>query len=417
MKPLILSTSDRGGAGRAAHRLHQGLRGTGIESQMLVQDKVGDDATVIEPSNKVNKGIAKLKPTLDKLPLQLYQQRDRTTYSVQWLPDKIATQVARFNPDIVNLHWINEGFVQIETLAKLNKPLVWTLHDMWAFTGGCHYNQECDRYTNSCGACPQLHSNKNWDLSRWIWERKAKAWQDLKLTIVTPSQWLAKCAISSSILQNQKIKVIPNGLETQTYKPIERHLARKILNLPDNKQLILFGAMNATSDLRKGFHLLQLALKSLHQSACAEQFELVVFGASQPVVETNFNFKTHYLGKLSDDISLTLIYSSADVFIAPSIQDNLPNTVMESLACGTPCVAFNIGGMSEMIEHQKNGYLAQPLNTEDLAQGIFWVLENRDRYQKLAHRSREKVEQEFTLELQAKRYLSLLKEVLEFTKI
>jgi glycosyltransferase involved in cell wall biosynthesis len=227
---------------------------------------------------------------------------------------------------------------------------------MWAFTGGCHYNQECDRYINCCGACPQLHSNKNWDISRWVWQRKAKAWQNLNLTIVTPSQWLAKCAISSSILQNQKIKVIPYGLETQTYKPIERHLARKILNLPNNKQLILFGAMNATSDLRKGFHLLQLALKSLRQAVCAEQFELVVFGASRPANEVDLSFKTHYLGRLSDDISLSLIYSSADVFVAPSIQDNLPNTVMESLACGTPCVAFNIGGMPEMIEHQKNGY-------------------------------------------------------------
>ncbi|WP_009633335.1 glycosyltransferase family 4 protein [Synechocystis sp. PCC 7509] len=411
MKTLILSTSDIGGAGRAAYRLHQGLRGKGIESQMLVQDKFGDDTTVIEPSNKVNKGIAKLKPTLDKIPLQFYQQRDRTTYSVQWFPDKIATQVAQFNPDIVNLHWINEGFVQIETLAKLNKPIVWTLHDMWAFTGGCHYNQECDRFTKSCGECPQLHSHKNWDLSRWIWQRKAKAWQNLKFTIVTPSHWLAKETISSSLFQNQQVTVIPNGVDTQIYKPIDKKFARQILNLPEDKQLILFGAMNATSDVRKGFYLLQLALKNLRQSSYVDQFELVVFGASAPVNEVDLSFKTHYLGRLNDDISLSLVYSSSDVFVAPSLQDNLPNTVMESLACGTPCIAFNIGGMPEMIEHQKNGYLAQPFDTEDLAKGIVWVVENRERYQKLAARAREKVQQEFTLDLQAKRYLSLFNEI------
>lgn len=411
MKTLILSTSDRGGAGRAAYRLHQGLRGTGIESQMLVQAKDGDDVTVIEPNNKLRKEAVTLNPRLDRIPLKLYQQRDRTTYSIQWLPDKIALQVAQLNPDVVNLHWICDGFVQIETIARLKKPIVWTLHDMWAFTGGCHYNQECDRFTNSCGACPQLHSNKSWDLSRWVWQRKAKAWKNLKLTIVTPSDWLAKEAISSSLFQNQHITVIPNGLDTQTYKPIEKQFARKMLNLPDDKQLILFGAMNATSDVRKGFHLLQSALKDLCQSIYAEQFELVVFGASAPVNEVDLSFKTHYLGILRDDISLSLAYSSADVFVAPSIQDNLPNTIMESLACGTPCVAFNIGGMPEMIEHQQNGYLAQPFNTEDLAQGIVWVLENIERYQKLADRAREKVNQEFTLELQAKRYLSLFNEI------
>lgn len=411
MKTLILSTSDRGGAGRAAHRLHQGLRGIGIESQMLVQDKIGDDATVIEPSNKLKKGIAKLKPTLDKIPLQLYQQRDRTTYSVQWFPDKIATQVAQLNPDIINLHWICEGFVQIETLAKLNKPLVWTLHDMWAFTGGCHYNQECDRFTNSCGACPQLHSTRNWDLSHWVWQRKVKAWQNLKLIIVTPSNWLAKEASFSSLMQNQPITVIPNGVDTQIYKPIDKQFARNILNLPSDKQLILFGAMNATSDTRKGFHLLRSALKKLRQSNDAEQFELIVFGSSPPVDEVDLSFKIHYLGRLSDDVSLSLIYSSADVFVAPSLQDNLPNTVMESLACGTPCVAFNIGGIPEMIEHQQNGYLAQPFDIENLAKGIDWVLENRERYQKLTWRAREKVKQEFTLDLQAKRYLALFKKI------
>ncbi|MFN6155320.1 glycosyltransferase family 4 protein [Anabaena sp. AL09] len=408
MKPLLLNTSDIiGGAARAAYRLHQGLKNIGVDSQMLVQNKQSDDYSVIAPVSKLSKGIGKLTPTLDSIPLQIYPQRDRSTYSVQWLLDNLAAQVAQINPDVINLHWINGGYLKIETIAKFNKPIVWTLHDMWAFTGGCHYNGDCMNYTNSCGTCPQLHSNKEKDLSRWIWQRKTKAWQNLNLTIVTPSHWLAKCAASSSLLKDVRIEVIPNGLDTKQYKPIEKSVARSILGLPEDKQLILFGAMSATSDPRKGFNFLQSALQNLSQSGWRERVELVVFGASQPKNPTELGFKSHYLGRLNDDISLSLVYAAADVFLAPSVQDNLPNTVMESLACGTPCVAFDIGGMPDMIEHQQNGYLAKAFDIEDLARGIAWVLEDKHRWVALSQRGREKVENDFTVKAQAEKYISL----------
>lgn len=413
MKILLLSTYDwQGGAAKAAYRLNRGLRRTGIDSQMLVQSKLSDEETIIGSLTKFQKGLAKLKPTLDLIPLELYPQRDRTTYSLQWLPDNIAARVAQINPDLINLHWINAGYLRIETIAKFNKPIVWTLHDMWSFTGGCHYSDDCDRYTKSCGVCPQLHSNREWDVSRWVWRRKAKAWNNLNLTIVTPSNWLAKCAQDSSLFQNFRIEVIPNGLDTQQYKSIDKPLAKNLLGLPLDKQTILFGALNATSDRRKGFDLLLPALQKLSQSGWQEQIEIVIFGASQPIEPPDFGFKANYMGRLNDDISLSLLYAAADVFVAPSVQDNLPNTIMEALACGTPCVAFKIGGMSEMIEHEQNGYLAHPFDIEDLAQGIAWILENTERYQKLCDRAREKVEQEFTLELQAQKYISLYKEII-----
>lgn len=417
-KPLLLSTSDtEGGAARAAYRLHQGLQSLGVSSQMLVQTKHSDDGTVFAPQTKLAKGIAKLRPTLDSLPLQLYPKRDRAHYSTQWLPDPvISKKVAQFCPDVVNLHWICAGYLQVEAITKFKKPLVWTLHDMWAFTGGCHYSQECNHYTRSCGACPQLQSRQNWDLSRWVWQRKTKAWKELNLTIVTPSLWLARCATSSSLFQDLRVEVIPNGLDTKKYKPIDRQIARELLNLPQDKQLVLFGAMFATSDPRKGFHVLQPALQKLSNSEWRDRIELIVFGSSQPSNQSNLGFKSHYLGKLTDDTSLALVYAAVDVFVAPAIQDNLPNTVMESLACGTPCVAFKVGGMSDMIEHQQNGYLAQPFEVDDLAQGIAWVLEDKERFQKLCDRVRKKVEQEFTQELQAKRYLSLFKELINSAK-
>lgn len=356
MKILHISTKDfEGGAARAANRLHQGLKEINIDSQMLVQTKVSDDRTIIDPQTFVEKSLAKFGGIVDTIPPKFYLRHSQVSFSTQWLPDAIYPRIARHNPDLINLHWIHNSYLRIETLAKLKLSIVWTLHDMWAFTGGCHYDRDCGRYVESCGACPQLKSDRNWDLSRWIWQRKSQAWKNINLTIVTPSKWLAECARSSSLFKNLPVEVIPNGLDLQRYKPIDRQIVRSLLNLPQNKQLILFGAIKATSDLRKGFHLLEAALQSLCQSGWQDKIELVVVGASQPDRQANLGFKTHYLGKLNDDISLAQVYAAADVFVAPSLQDNLPNTVVEAIACGTPSVAFKIGGMPEIIEHQQNG--------------------------------------------------------------
>lgn len=416
IKTLLLSTSDiKDGAARAAYRLHTGLNKIQVDSQILSQVKYSQDLKVIGARETSGIGQAKtgLRLILDQLPLKLYAKKEKQRFSANWLSDKVNSQITQLNPDIINLHWVNAGFLQIETLAKFNKPIVWTLHDMWAFTGGCHYNQECNKYTKSCGACPQLSSNKDWDLSRWVWGRKQKAWQNLNLTIVTPSKWLADCAKASSLFKNKRVEVIPYGLDTDIFKPIERKTARELLKLPQDKQLVLFLSLQATSDKRKGFQLLQPALQKLSIGNWQDRIELVVVGASKPEKDLNLGFKSHYLGTLTDDLMLALAYSAVDVFVAPSVQDNLPNTVLEAIACGTPCVAFNIGGMPDMLEHQQNGYIAKPYEIDDLVEGIMWILENQERYQKLAHRAREKAEQKFALKIQADRYKSLFTEILE----
>jgi glycosyltransferase involved in cell wall biosynthesis len=408
LKVLILSLSDLGGgAARAAYRLHQGLLAKGIDSQMLVQNKVSGDPTVLAPKSKIQRGIAAVKPALDQLPFAWHRDRDPTIniYSSQWLPNKIVAKIEQINPDLINLHWVCGGFVPIEALSKLKQPLVWTLHDMWAFTGGCHYSGACDRYQQSCGACPQLGSSRNLDLSRWIWQRKAKAWQNLNLTVVTPSQWLADTAQSSSLFQDFPIQVIGNGIDPQIYQPHSPEIARKILNLPIDKKIILFGALDSTQDQRKGFPLLLAALHNLQSLESSEAIELVIFGASAPLEPIDFGFKTRYMGKFSDDITLSLLYAATDVFVAPSVQDNLPNTILEAMFCGTPCAAFNIGGIPDMIEHQQNGYLAEAFLPEDLAQGIHWILADTARYQELANKSRAKALSEFSLERQTQKYL------------
>ena len=415
MKIASLSTFDnQGGAARAAYRLHQGLNQIDVESWILCQSKFSQDPKAIgaKTSSGIEQAKTGLRLTLDQLPLKRYKGKSKQLFSPHWLPSDIDARVERLNPDLLNLHWISAGYLNIKDLAKFKQPLVWTLHDMWSFTGGCHYNEDCDKYTAECGACPILGSNKEADLSRQIWQRKHKLWQDLNLTIVTPSRWLGDCAKASSLFGDRRVEVIPYGLDLQTYRPIDRATARKLLKLPQDKQLVLFLSLNATSDRRKGFQLLQPALQQLSQSGWQDKLELMVVGASKPENPPELGFKAHYLGIMKDDLTLALAYSAADVFVAPSIQDNLPNTVLEAIACGTPCVAFKIGGMPDMIEHQSNGYLASPFETEDLAQGISWVLEDSDRLQHLSTSARSKAEQEFALEIQARRYQTLHREIL-----
>lgn len=405
---LHLSTSDvEGGAARAAYRLHQGLQKLDASSRMLVRARQSRDEAVIAEGSI----LTKLGPPLSSFPLRRYPQRERTMFSAQWFYDAIAPKVKQLNPDIIHLHWICNGFVQIETLAKFNQPLVWTLHDMWTFTGGCHYAQDCLGYEKSCGSCPQLKSNSERDLSDQTWKRKAKAWQDLNLTIVSPSKWLAQCARNSSLLQNVRVEVIPHGLNLQKYQPVDRAVARSILHLPQDKQLILFGAVSSTNDRRKGFALLSAALQHLKQ--LDRDWELVVFGPANANHLQDLGFRVHHLGQFHDDIALSLVYSAADVTVVSSTQEAFGQVASESLACATPVVAFSATGLLDIVEHKQNGYLAEPFAVEDLARGIAWILEDGDRHQRLSTAARHKAEREFSLSTQAKRYLSLFEELLD----
>ncbi len=400
-----------GGAARAAYRLHQGLNKIGVNSQMLVQKKISNDHTVIGPETKFQKVMGRVRPIMDKVPVKFYKNKTETFFSPAWVPfGGVVKKINAINPDIVHLHWIAEGMIRIEELACIRKPIIWTLHDSWAFTGGCHIPFDCKKYTKSCNYCPTLGSNKKNDLSYKIWKRKEKSWKNLDLTIVTPSSWLGECAKKSSLFYKTRVKVIPNGITLNRFKPIDKNIARDILCLPKDKKIILFGALRALSDKQKGFHLLKEALK-IFSSKENKNIELVIFGSSKPKYEEDLGFKTHYLDRLNNEISLSVAYSAADVFIVPSIQENLPNTVMESLSCGVPVVAFNIGGIHDMIEHQKNGYLVKPFDTEDFANGIKWVLEDNIRWEKLSQNAREKVVQEFDIVTVAKKYEDLYKDV------
>ena len=417
MKPLLVNSEDsRGGAARAAYRLHCSLRSIGIDSSMLVQVKHGDDPTVVGPGTNFGRLVNPLRPVLDLLPILAYPKRTKSTFYPGWLPDRSRRRVKDIAPDLVHLHWITGGFVNVGALRKYRLPLVWTLHDMWAFTGGCHYDDACGRFLSGCGSCPVLGSQSSYDLSSLNFRRKARAYRDLPLTIVTPSRWLGERARKSRLLAGFPVSVIPNAIDTDCFRPLPKDAARDLLGLPKGRRLILFGAAHGGDEPRKGFSHLQSALRVLADGGAAMRFMAVIFGASRPKEPPNPGVECIYVGNLKDDVSLAALYAAADVFVAPSIQENLSNTVMEALACGTSCVAFDIGGMPDLIEHRRNGYLARPFDAADLAEGMRWILDNDQRRQELSLRARQKVIEEFAMPVVARRHLELYRRVLETTQ-
>lgn len=415
MKILHLNDSDLdGGAAKAAYRLHQGLQTAGHQSNLLVRTKASANSAVLKQQD----AVTKLGPLVSYLPLRLSKHKPTAQFSPQHslpgLPNQILRRARLIAPDIVHLHWICNGYLTIESLRHFQQPITWTLHDMWPLTGGCHYSQQCTRYQQTCGNCPILTSTHSTDLSHNVWQRKAKAWRSLNLTLIAPSQWIARCAKHSSVLRHHRITVIPHGLDTTIYKPLNQAFARQALNLPPHKTLILFGASSGvTHDPRKGFLHLQAALQSIKSTGQYPQAEAVVFGTSKPSQPFDMGLPTHYLGKLHDDSTLALIYSAADVMVVPSQQETFGQTASEALACGIPVAAFDVTGLKDVVSHQQDGYLAQPFDSKELANGIMWILEDPERYRQMCAIARQKAAKEFSLSLQAKRHGELYKELLE----
>lgn len=405
----VSNDSGLNGAGIAAYRLHKGLRGLGVDSMMLVRKASQPEEYIFTPSRTLDKIAVRIVPVLDRIPGELLgRTMDRVSSS--WVPDNLVRRINAISPDIVNLHWVNEGFMRIETLTHLSQPIIWTLHDMWAFAGGEHYVGESTRYKEGYSRSNRPAEKSGFDVNRWIWRRKKRSWSRLRdMTIVTPSRWLAECARESAVFRDHRVEVLPNGVNHNRFRPMDHTIIRRILGLPEDKKLILFGAGSATSDKRKGYHLLVEAIEKLGDASDADDYELVVFGAASG--NNRFRIRTHFLGQLRDEISMALVYAAADVFVAPSVEDNLPNTVLEALSTGTPVLAFGIGGMPDMVSHKNNGYLASAFDTTDLAAGIQWILEDTDRWKKLAGHARTTVVERFTLQLSAERYLKLYQEI------
>lgn len=378
---------------------------------MFVKKKTSDDPHVFGPSDRAARLGSLVAHRLDQFPLRRYSNRTRALFSCGLIPTFLRRQFSDLQPDLIHLHWINSGHVSIREIGVLPKPVLWTLHDMWPFTGGCHYSEACEAFGKGCGDCPQLGSGDPGDLSCTIHRTKRRAWAGRSMTLVAPSRWLAGKARTSTLFGEARIEVIPNGIDTGLFSPGDKRIARQRLGLPQNASLVLFGAVGATANPWKGYQHLRAAIE--HLAARRSAVEFVVFGDRRPQKESDSAFKVHYLGSFVDELALSVVYSACDVFLAPSTEDNLPNTVMEAMSCGVPVVAFDIGGISDMVSHGENGFLAPAFQTEQLAEGVCRIVGAAATQTRFAEAARSTVLERFSLPLIAQRYRTLYRDLIE----
>lgn len=418
VKVIHINTYDgNGGAGRACLRLSKSLNQIGIMSEVWVNYKFGRNTAINSfSSGLINKALSAGGILAERYISAFFTKKLKIPFSIPIWGKDISLNEAVKNADIVHLHWINHAFLRpadLLKLCKLNKPIVWTFHDSNAFTGGCHVRYTCNHFENECGNCPLLKRSAPNDISHVVWKAKEKTYKKLDFTIIAPSGWMSESFKRSGLLRDRSYCVIPNTLETEVFKIYDKIDSKKHLGLAEDKFIMLSGFMPSRKDLHKGTPYLLEALERLIKlkKIDYDNVELIVFGNRDEKNVPEFPVKTTFLGTINNDEKLAICYSAADVFITPSLEDNLPNTVMESLACGTPVVAFTTGGIPDMVVHKQNGYLAEYKSAEDLAEGILWIYNNQNR-EALNKQARLTVEQNFSEAVIAEKHLTLYRRLL-----
>lgn len=406
MKTLHVSKWDiLGGAGRAAHRIHNALLRVDVDSWMQVQIKASDEWRVSGPTSTRARYMGQLKSTLSRFVSGLQTESEGGPRKGAWFPSRYAPRINASDTDIVHLHWIAEETISLSELRRIDKPLVWTLHDMWPFCGTEHYAPESDsdRWKSGYTSTNRAPGGRGPDLERRLFNVKLKAY-NRQLSIVAPSAWIADRARESLLFADKPITVIPHPQDLDQFKPLDRGYARIVLGLPATATIIAFGAINGKEGQRKGFDLLTGALRHLKDSGRVENIQLVIFGQSAPRdPKIGVPFPVTFIGHLSDDVSLALLYSACDLFVSPARQEAYGLTSAEAASCGCPAVVFDKTGGAEVIDHQRTGYLAKHLDIGDLAYGMGWVLE-ANRYGALSLAARAKAEAEWNYRVVGEAY-------------
>jgi len=387
-----------GGAAVAAKRLHTGLLDSDINSRMLVERTATADSAISSRSRLPNGVSSIARFVLDKL-----IARKKVGFTTGLIPSRVHQQLNEEQLDLVHLHWLGDGFLGIRDIGQIELPLVWTLHDMWPVTGGCHYAGDCSRYEDNCGNCPVLESSSSTDLSSQIHAWKSRQWSDSEMHFVAPSRWMAECVRSASLTGDTDVTVIPNGLDTELYHPNPSGTV-----IESDRTTILFGAISATSDPRKGYDLLTTALADLSNPS---EYTCIVFGDDDPELN-DVEVETESYGYLSEP-DLIRLYADCDVMVVPSRQESFGQTAMEALACGTPVVAFNATGPRDIVTAEETGYLAEPYDPVDLRAGIEWVTESTARREKLGRAARKDAVERFDIQKVVDQYTTLYKQVAE----
>jgi glycosyltransferase involved in cell wall biosynthesis len=408
MRVLIINTSERtGGAAIAASRLLEALKNNGIKAKMLVRDKQTDHINVVTLKKSLWRFWQFVWERIVIWSANHFSRRHLFDVDIANTGTDITHLPEFTQADVVHLHWINQGMLSMKDLQRIldsGKPIVWTLHDMWPFTGICHYSEDCDRYLTHCQSCPLLAVSHPRDLAYHVYEQKRKLYASEdplskvtderlergsirlgasafrhRIHFVACSHWLEGLAKQSPLLKGHEVLSIPNAINTNLFRPRDKQTARQKLGLPADKTLLLFGSMKIT-DPRKGINYLIEAcrlLKEQHPEFC-ERLGVVVLGKQSEACTSLFPFPIYPLAYMSSEKQLPDVYNAVDLYVTPSIQDNLPNTIVEAMACGIPCVGFNVGGIPQMIDHLHNGYVAEYKSAADLANGIHWTLTEGD---------------------------------------
>lgn len=412
---LHLSTFHlEGGAGIAATRLHRALLRSGVDSHMLISSiHLPEEGVQALADTKWKSKKAWLRFVAERL--YFYTQEKDKSVRFAFSPAEVGADISKHplvqKADILHLHWINFGFLSLDSLDKLfslGKPVVWTLHDMWTFTGGCHYSRDCQHYLTHCHSCPYLAKPELYDISFSQFEQKKSIYHKAQMNLVSPSHWLDELTKKAALTQNITSRTIPNCLDTNVFSPGNLTEIRQKLNLPPDKKLILFAGAN-TQDPRKGFLYFQEAMEILKKTGA--DYEVIIFGKSNTAAFETFPVPVHYMGTISKTEDMVAVYNAADMIVVPSLEDNLPNTVMEALSCGTPAIGFCTGGIPEMIDHKQNGYLADFKSSGSLAEGIQWVIENNTEGE-ISKIARQKVLDNYSESVVAKKYDQLYKSLL-----
>ena len=412
MRVLIVNTSERtGGAAVAASRLMEALDNNGVKAKMLVRDKETDRLTVVAmPSQKRMQFYFLWERFVVWLRLHFNRKHLFEVDIANCGAD--VTQLPEFQEaDVVHLHWINQGMLSLKGIRKIlntGKPVVWTMHDIWPATAICHLTLDCRNFETQCAHCRLLPGNGSTnDLSTQIWKRKQQMLNDRQITFVTCSQWLAGEAQKSALLKGQRVVSIPNPIDTHIYTPKDKQQARQRVGLPTEGRIILFASQRVTNR-NKGMGYLLEACRLLAEQypEKKEDITVAILGGHAEEIEGQLPFRTCPLGYVNDEQRIVDIYNAADVFVLPSLSENLPNTIMEAMACGVPSVGFRIGGIPEEIDHQQNGYVADYCSSEDLARGIWWTLYEAD-HEAVRKACLQKVAHNYSQQSVANRYLEV----------
>ena len=418
MKITLINKDDfGGGAAMACLRLFKALKANDLDVSMLVQRKtVPDESVKSTVHNKFDKYRSDFNFLYERLSFIL-KERDKSVrfaFSQANAGSDIIDEDDIKNADLLHLHWVNGGFLSLDninSLLKLNKPVVWTLHDMWPFTGGCHYSGDSERFLNECGNCHFLkHPSPN-DISHIGWSKKQAIYNsNPKITFIACSNWMRDMALKSSLLRGNEVITIANPIDVDIFSKQDKTLSRQRWGVPVDARVILFGAANI-NHTRKGINYLIEALHKIREteSDMNQVIQVVMFGKSKDFDFKRIPFPVISLPIINSESDIAEIYSLADVFVLPSLEDNLPNMAMEALSCSTPVVAFDTGGVKDMVDHCENGYLAEYMSSGDLAKGILYVLRDSGN---LTLNARAKILENFSYPIIAEKHIQLYNRLL-----